>query len=459
MEQENQSGELERLFKKVFERQEDSPTPEAWNTPSDQVWENVFDHIKTKPGRKIGVLYWRSIAIIALVLLSVSIGILTKYCQKIEEMSVQLNRTERILRDLTSAPQQVINSISEKRNHHLAAGNTPQIASAAKPPVRPLASTHKSRSLPRITPLPTAKNKKIQVTPLRSAISIPPSIPTLRNGALIVPEPQHQLMPIDLHQTESFAHWYGGIYYAPILALRTPKPPFGRPLLTQEQQTYTFATGIQLGLQISKRWSFESGMEYLNTRREMQHTPRIRFNRMNENLNLSGNLESTYNITLRSSSNDAVTDLVFARDPRSILPDGSKVDLKVLTSSRSSRIGIPLSIRYQHQLGPWHLGLRAGILGSFLLEHKFMVKAVEAEADELVFQKSIVRTPGPLRTFTSFSLEYTAGMDFEYQFSPNWSLLFQPTFTTASKPLFEDENNKIFQQSIRLQTGIRYRLR
>ena len=471
MEQEKDRDELENLFKKVLGQEEGIHPPEAWNTPSIGVWSGIQEGLVNKPQRRIPLFYWRAAALFSLFLLMGTLFLLNQYHRKIVEIAQQLNESEKIIQNLriekaqNSSQEDQIGQVIEKENientkHFPPTPGIPTKNNGIKTaltkvdwlPENPdtLFSTGSKPKFP-------VQEKKQVVVPIANVSDIP-VLPRLK----FQPQKKHfkpvNTFPKTVAKKARPTHFYAALTYAPMEMDLKGELPFDRPGRNNEVMRNTSVSGLNLGVQFAKNWSLETGLEYLVSKQEVTHQPRIAFSQFNEQENQSGDLESVYSVTLRNETiANTETDLTFVRDPSTFIPEGSLIDLQVTMTMQSTSIGIPLSLKYHYDLGRLNVGAEAGLYGQFLRKTKASIQGVEVQNFALIHRRSNLKPPPPNRTQSSLSIQYLAGLSLEYELNPKFSVLVEPSFSRGINPILQIEQFKLFEETKRLTAGIKYR--
>ncbi|MFK7980906.1 MAG: hypothetical protein AB8G86_13050 [Saprospiraceae bacterium] len=224
-----------------------------------------------------------------------------------------------------------------------------------------------------------------------------------------------------------------------------------------ESQQKSFTTGLQFGVQLGKGWIVETGFRYLNSKVSAQHTGKIPYPALEENLNNQGRYESILNVQL--GADEAVErEVVLSRSSATSVETNTILNLNIAYSASRSALDIPLLVKKQWVIGNLGLSINAGLLNRFIMENN--LEAFSIKVDDPRFQSRLA--PKEERNGTSrlstYSPNFLAGLGITYQLRPKLSVYAEPTFVRSIQPIRKINFSDVYAEGKMVNFGIRYQL-
>ena len=513
---------LENLFGKIFHNTEEVGEGTGWDTPPEDVWDNIQMGLQEekKPKRIVG--YWWWIGTAASFLLLISVFQFYQY-KKIQELSNQLDLKEKVentmqsdLEGFTYQKEQKEKLIIAKNNQVNAATGlsaekegvpsirrTPSlkelsttIAKIEKTPIvnqfnnfspeKRIVTSNRSQSVDEI---PTRNqgntvthlgkkelgNKTKDLQNQELAINIPNKIAADKNiGDVSISnlptlfnllEINNKVIPPTIHSIvptiKNNPSFYLAADYAPYWEEnKIQGGRFGGVSLFSglENQESSFTAGLQFGLNLGKGWIIETGVRYTNSNKSAQHTGSIPYQLLEEKLSNQGIYESTLNLQLGSSSGVIATEVVLSRSSATSIEEQTDLGLTITFSKSVTSLDIPLLVKKQWTIGNLGVSIRAGLLNRFIIDNN--LETFNITVDDPRFQSRI--EPNEARNgpnrLSTYSPNFLAGFGMEYQLQPKLSIYAEPTFVRSIQPIAKIGFADIFAEGKMVNFGIRYQL-
>ena len=476
---------IEDLFKKGLEGNEESP--------SENVWNNIDQSLEKENSLKFRKKYYslkRATAILLVVLALLSIYVLKNESQKQIEKQKNENvaKEDNILKK-EKTPQRnnstgTINKKQQERNTSLSTkkgkSKSTDVAANGSALKRNNANENRKSSATNVSnataidekntaaeptnkknnqPVDQAVLRKSEVNDLvgfnfdksvkqfpalnSGSPEIPPfnTVKNLKDATTISP----YIMPGKLTWNRPAIHipaaprFYAGIFYSPTIPfshLRDEDHNYGnsysRELEKRESGTYSYSFGFSIGYRLNHKWSLQSGISLstLNMHLEPEKIYAERDNRGRVKYPINTSSGKGY-ILPSFSNNPRIGDSLFTRNIKHSL---------IYT-------GIPLAIKYNVTFGRLSANLLAGLSANILSKGKISTEVKRGNESELEKTHEI-------HGLKPVYFNGLAGIGFDYNIYKNLSLTFSPIINFAIDPINENVPVRSYPGTIDFQFGL-----
>ncbi|MEM1328711.1 MAG: outer membrane beta-barrel protein [Bacteroidota bacterium] len=454
---------------------EKAHTASDWNTPAEEVWEQL----EASSSRR-RLLYLPLLAA-AILLLLIGVWQLYHYLQSqaavIQELQAQVEELQRersaeqnknneslviekksveqfsadVIEATTSVEDKIVSSISTTRSSIFTdSSNDSSILNTQEKSQSTAASTKPELSAPK-SKSPAIVQSNIDISALPTA-----AIPTLQTSA-----PDLTVSTVLLPTSPNRGWSSISLLYTPFSS-STQLPPRHRRLFQQRTvSTSNLQIGTQVNYTISEQWFIETGISYAREQIQQEYTRRPRFLRRNERRNNNNRLESSYDFALYSPQGLVEAEVVLTRSMDSATPaDNSDLEVTVLSSTSMQSLQIPLLLGYQYRKDRFRFDLKGGILFQYQWQPQFEIDAVTV--GNTAFEARHERRPRLRRSDTYGQLDWSLYLSptISYQFTSNLAIQVEPYVQQALQPKTLRPSpmlqRDIFEQAVGLRLGLRY---
>ena len=202
---------------------------------------------------------------------------------------------------------------------------------------------------------------------------------------------------------------------------------------TEEEHKFSSTIGARVEYQMSKHWSFKSGVTYANTSitvnpktiyAQPDNTGRVKYR---------FNTSSGYGYLLPSfSNNPSVGDSLSA----------------ISTAHNLRYIALPIGIKYQISTGSFNVNVFSGLSVNFLTRGKLETTLENDTDNEKEFLKSI-------KGLKKIYFSGLAGFGVDYNLSKTLTIIFAPTLKFALNSINHGSIVKSYPNSFGLETGLK----
>ncbi|MBL7831055.1 MAG: hypothetical protein JNK41_08525 [Saprospiraceae bacterium] len=458
------NNNLENFFKNKFNQKIE---PEEWNTPDDDVWNNISNQLPEKSKkRKYGILPF--ILFSFPILLCLFLG-LDNY-----KKQQDISRLKDELQACGSSEHQIYKPLTENKRHEtvktaLIDKNT--INDNDVPNNMPASNLHSAGSLSKYTrktlsdsPLNTEKNKIgfIDVSKKRTYDSDTsqisegfqeyiyqiPSIPALdiRNAlnpnSIVIPT---KLSSMDISSKQkSNRPTNKKLAIGPILGhynwfdiktgnIENPLSEF----LIKEQTSPSFAAGFSIGKTLSKHFTFNSGIQYLQRNQNSHYALKLPYSTAEEKPDGS-ELENEFAHNLPTGLGSISTNLVLSRNINSPVNNNEEVNLEFSISNQTKALVIPLTLSYFPTLAGNGFFILGGFANEFIVENR--IREISSESHHTFVKVKSLAVDYNANQINRFNLSALAGVgyqkeiykDINFGLSVNYGIALTNTFATQN---------------------------
>ena len=234
-----------------------------------------------------------------------------------------------------------------------------------------------------------------------------------------------------------------GIFYSPNIPfshLRDEDHHYGNPysseLEKKESGTYSYSFGLSVGYRLNYKWSLQSGVN-LST---------INMNIEPEKIYAERDNQGAVKYTINTSSGKGYILPSFSSNPRvgdSLFTQNIKHSLKYTA--------IPLAVKYNLTNGRFSVNLLTGLSANILSTGKISTEVKSGNESELDKTHDI----HGLKTLYFSGL---AGIGFDYNIYRNLSLTFSPTINFATDPINKNVPVRSYPGTVNFQFGLKTNL-
>ncbi|MDE3183345.1 MAG: outer membrane beta-barrel protein [Bacteroidota bacterium] len=480
---------IEDLFKKGLEGNEESPSEEVWNA-IDQSLEKA-NSLKFK--RKYYSLK-RATAVLIVILALLSIYVLRNESKKqiesnkkneniftseptlkkssnSEPQSSTENKTinkapadnqPAITENLSSkkesitenTKQQPLNNSTESLNTQKTnLSNTTEIDNVKKSPEK--AIQKRKVQAESIQPVANLEDKNEIVFQSQEQLATPPPVNFVSNENLTfnsidflkdVTKITPYRLPERIAGANTIIHFpkplrfTAGIFYSPNIPfshLRDEDHHFGNPysseLEKKESGTYSYSFGLSVGYRLNYKWSLQSGVNFSTTNMHIEP----------EKIYAERDNQGVVKYTINTSSGKGYILPSFSSNPRvgdSLFTQNIKHSLKYTA--------IPLAVKYNLSNGRFSANLLAGLSTNILSTGKISTEVKRGNESELDKTHDI----HGLRTLYFSGL---AGIGFDYNIYKNLSFTFSPIINFAIDPINKNVPVRSYPGTVNFQFGLK----
>ncbi|MEM9820047.1 MAG: hypothetical protein AAF985_03205 [Bacteroidota bacterium] len=506
MEEKKNPDAIEGLFQRTFEQLGPFPEEKAWNMPSDEVWTDIQSRMAEPKVKRIRPLFWLAAASTIGLILLAGFAQHFYYKDQLHQLSDQLKSNEQKVQQM----QQQLATIQQPKSSQMVGQNSNEalVSLRTKPANKALATTlniqtvSSSNRKSNIVAVQTSPPADVQLaqTPVQfvsgsqfvndehhsvfsgtiidhRVAQLPTDLVTNENK-FNTPISSLALASLDLEEISSSSEHLPQSALAPIVRLnQNPKDrlyfgasagPFWTtkpdhqvniPGLEAKEVEHSYRAGLHVGIPINSNWSIETGIQYVASSVDVTYPQSVAFSSNDEQFNLSnGMYESNYDLLVSSSSGNVTTDISLSRTPNTSIEDGEQVNVALDLAFKSQQLEIPVVGKYQVNMGPLALSARAGIVSRYLIDEKVAINDVEAQTVGFQSERASISALGNGKNLqpSKLSLHYLAGLGLEYRFHPKWSIALEPTFNRSVKPIIEQGDQKVHQETLGVNFGVRH---
>ena len=477
---------IEDLFKKGLEGNEESP--------SENVWNNIDQSLEKENSLKFRKKYYslkRATAILIVVLALLSIYVLRNESQKqIEKQKNENVAKENEVLKKEKIPQannstETINKEQQEKNtsHSTKEGESKSTDGAANesPLKRNNANENLKSSTTNVSNATAIDKQNTAAEPTKKKSNEPVNKPFLRkpeendlvgvnfdNSVIQPPAIKFELpqipsfnslknlkdvttispyiMPGKLTSNMSTIHipapprFYAGVFYSPTIPFSHLRDedhnygnPYSRELEKRESGTYSYSFGFSIGYRLNHKWSLQSGIS-LSTLNMHLEPEKIYAERDNQ---------GTVKYPINTSSGKGYILPSFSNNPRI----GDSLFTKNIKHSLEYT-GIPLAIKYNVTFGRLSANLLAGLSANILSKGKISTEVKSGNESELEKTHDI-------HGLKPLYFNGLAGIGFDYNIYKNLSLTFSPTINFAIDPINKNVPVRSYPGTIDFQFGVK----
>lgn len=214
--------------------------------------------------------------------------------------------------------------------------------------------------------------------------------------------------------------------------------PFSENLVNSTEGQNSLGYGVQLGYKINKKWSIRSGVQLqeLNYR---NNNVRVTASRNNTaSISFNGISETSIQSTAPSSAAEAIDSSFESFNLRTENTTSGNL------SQQFGYVEIPVEVKYTlNENAKVQTQLVGGFSSLFLTTNNVLIN------------DSFSNLSGEGSNLNAINISGNLGVDFNYQFTKNWSISINPMFKTFLNT-FSDEANGFSPFNLGVYSGIRY---
>lgn len=480
---------LEEFFKKSFEEL-DKQSAKDWDTPSTQVWEGINKGINPVSGASLFSLTWTKISVAAAIsILLISIGVLVN---QNANLSDQLNEQAAVIEKLQEAVIEdtvennivtkeattaiIDENISDNDNPNLTHNqflsrqdyskqskkieeNNLLITETNAPATIAAETTKEDENNPnQIENNPESSKEVEEDKAIIAALAPLQDIKgTMLQPVSLVKEDEVALDDFVLKSPRS-KRFYLNVYASPNFTYRDfnmnrPFPGPGDIDIDAEKGSYSIEWGAKIGMDVSRRWSVETGLSFYRIKHKSKFTKAFPYMMDNELPESQGELESVYALSVPASYGNSEVDVSIYRPESQNIPEGTLLDVTLRNKQDLKFVSIPLLLTYQLSNGQIALGVKGGLAWNKLNKNDIISDA-EANLEGLRARvKDHHRMPRPIK---KNSVDYILGFEANYQINSQWSVEVEPTYRKSLKPVVDNDFFDTTPYAFGLNAGVNY---
>ncbi len=225
------------------------------------------------------------------------------------------------------------------------------------------------------------------------------------------------------------------------------------PIRSEETSVQSTAINLQLGYQISNKWSIRTGISRYRINSEHEQRFRRIFDPTQEQPTGDGRFKSSYELKMHSKYSVTETEVDFIRSANEEIASGSLLILGLRTRQELRMLHLPLLISYQNRAQDFAWSVHTGPSLSFLSGKQLNVTA------EAILQRQNrpqVNLSRELSTISKTLINWQLGAELRYYFSSSLSLHLGPEFHFGLQDLYQSEEQNVRLHSLGIGLGMRY---
>jgi hypothetical protein len=492
MEENLHKDNLESFFKQAFDKLPDTPSPDGWDTPSEEVWDGI---IAVKPGSNGLFPFSWKILVLGLFLLGLA-GTTVYFWQQNNKLKQQVKLQATTIESLNQnlKEEQTTDIATAMPDRTEASGQTEPVNTAPAVqkdnyvnPTYPVKSIKENA----LTDLPDTDKTNLEInesvisgTPseiaessnadengiagkkptkaveapfLQNNLKAPAHLPAVENltvnqSFLALPERPHGQLPIpgDIKPVGNLS-FYAGAYIAPNFTNSHTKTIRG-PLLfrSMEKESWSHERGVKAGMIFSNGLKISTALGFYDAALMSRQKFRITYDPSIETP-VDNEYESTYTLSVPSSYGSTEMEVDFRRSSSDQLSQGQNVLLDVITRQRLKFVNIPLLVGYESGVGKFKYALQTGLALNILNTSTF---GAEVQSRSLKLRR--FNGPRVTKQFTEtrkIGYDYVLTAGLSYEITPAVRISFEPHFRTNITPLVSTEDFSNRMNSFSFHTG------
>jgi len=454
---------------------ETDPEAQAWDTPSEAVWEQVSGTLEEKRRRLPLLFWWSSLA--ALVLLT-SGGIWLALEKQppvlnpqVENVEAQFPGKGQVNRQpQTESPANLLTPANSKIPAQARSENRRIIAQAKKridnqvikQSENNISSTHSTFPSPESL---TSGNAGLPSTQVENALNpvgftrieaVEP-LATLETALLPNTSAPTSFPAIPVKTDQSKLQWWAGIRGGPVYAVNSVRSRQPGALLFRNQETSQFSSewGLNLKMVTPSGWYAQAGVGQFGMRQSASQVFRLRFERARERQLPSGEWESTFALSVPSSFGDSEAELDLRRDDSNTFQEGQILIVETKTSQALAYLSYSLGSGFLKSSGRWTYGAGAGIALNVLQSREFTLTAQSRQAG---IQLPVTRIRRSFSEASAQTTDLQLSATLGYRMSPRWMIGVEPTLRHSLSPVVRHSGFSTAATAAGLQLSVHYLL-
>lgn len=475
---------FENRLRQTIRDAESDPEAQAWDTPSEAVWEGISDALEEKRRRLPLLLWWGSLAAVVLLtlgglwlMLENQTTVQHPQAQKDETIipgkgldNSQADKTESTIcppapansgtllkhnvltrRALAKVKEIIDNQINTEFDQSVTLSNTVQTPQTSDHDPTAIKSAQQNNIWHQ------QGNTVMEIGPIVAKYAPVAPIATIETGTISGAPETEQFSPIPVKARDAKIQWWAGVRGGPVYAANAVRTNQPGALLFRQQETSQWSSerGLNLKMVLPSGWYAQAGIGQYGIRQSASHVFRLRFERARERQLPSGEWESTFALSVPSSYGDSEAEIDLRRDDSDVLQEGQVLVVETKTTQALQYLSYSLGSGFLKSSGRWMFGAGAGIALNVLQEREF---TLTAQSRQMGIRLPVTRIR---RTFseasnntTDLQLSATLG----YRVSPRWMIGVEPTLRHSLSPVVRHSGFSTAATSTGLQLSVHYLL-
>ncbi|MDZ4683163.1 MAG: hypothetical protein SGI94_22160 [Saprospiraceae bacterium] len=455
---------------------ESDPEAQAWDTPSESVWEGVSGALEEKRRRLPLLLWWGSLAAVVLLTLGGLLLVLenkapvphpqaekgevkipgkgsvsgqaetesTIYPPAPANSETQLQRRLFPRHALVQFEKLIDNQSNTNIDQSIASPNSLQtFRNSANDPTA-LASTQQGKKAMENEPISTNFEPVTPIAMLETAIvsRIPESM---------------QFLAIPVKPVGAKIQWWAGVRGGPVYAANAVRTNQPGALLFRQQETSQWSSerGLNLKMVLPSGWYAQAGLSRYDIRQSASQVFRLRFERAREQQLPSGEWESTFALSVPSSYGDSEAEIDLRRDDSNVLQEGQVLVVETETTQSLQYLSYSIGSGFLKSSGRWMYGAGAGIALNVLQEREFTLTARSRQAG---IRLPVTRIRRSFSEASNNTTDLQVSATLGYRISPRWMVGLEPTLRHSLSPVVRHSGFATTTTSAGLQLSVHYLL-
>jgi|GEM_PF-5231938 len=250
-----------------------------------------------------------------------------------------------------------------------------------------------------------------------------------------------------------------GVYFSPAYSYRSLTSKVSGATQSFDEEAsgkLSYNLGIQLGYDLTRRWTLLSGLNYHNLNQTSLHRIGLRYTRVGGSIE-GGNFVNTYDAELKTSLGDAKVEIRIADGtPNAAIPEGRPIPILLRARQHLEYLGIPLLAEFRLWGNKFAFTIKGGFVGNFLVQRGLEITAVTPLSDRLIHRRTDIKSERILRQLKDFTLDVQLGVGLYFGLFKNVQLFFEPTYQRNLRPVFENQRFKTNTFTWAINSGLRF---
>jgi len=245
-----------------------------------------------------------------------------------------------------------------------------------------------------------------------------------------------------------------------------PNPPNVPPVGSGEKVAINMHTGLNVGIEINKRWRFSLGLGYQYKKNSLEHPFQVVYNEDASTTETDNSITSNYKYTLDTSYGDAELDFNLSQHHQNDGNDytnGEKIKLHMKGEHIRKLIRVPALVAFNVLPNKkWNIWCETGISGNFMLSNFVTVKSIRPEQGG---RGRLAHTPPPQNTKNphiqhsrKMGVSGLVQVSAQYMLNSHLALECSPRFEQSFTPILKNNNTTTYPYAGGLSLGLRYYL-
>lgn len=207
------------------------------------------------------------------------------------------------------------------------------------------------------------------------------------------------------------------------------------------------ALAAQVGMQLSKNWSIETGVLNRSFQLTSTHKPIFKFKESKPPQHGGGPRDCEFEYDLNTPNGTVAVAITVEKTLASQPNADEEIQLEIATTQNLHYVGIPLAIRYETSPGKLHFFATGGVLTNFLLKNEFNITNINSNNTNFKPQNNKSLRNDPLYV-SAISMDYLLQTGISYDLSSKCSVQLSPILigslsSLSANRLVESSNTAI----------------